>query len=146
MLTGQDYPLDEFRSVYVAQGVGGLHYTADDDYDPTQDAFEPAEGNEWGSFDELNSVTQSGTMRAVRKGDWKIIFDMQGEGQLYNLAEDPAELNNLYGRPEVAAIQTEMLAELLTWTIRVSDPLPTPGPRYTMKTDPRNYYSPHRRA
>ncbi len=143
MLTGQDYPADEFASAYVEQGVGGLHVTADDDdYNPTGDAFTPAAGDECGSFDELNSITQSGSLRAVRKGDWKILFDMQGAGQLYNLTDDPAELNNLYGQPESAAIQAEMLAELLTWTIRAADPLPPPGPRYTMKTDPHNYSRP----
>ncbi len=133
MLTGQDYPADEFRSAYVEQGVGGLHVTAGDDYDPTQDAFTPAKGDECGSFDELNSVTQSGTMRMVRKGDWKLIVDMQGAGQLYNLADDPAELSNLYGQPEAAAAQMDMLEELLAWTLRVNDTLPTPGPRYTPK-------------
>jgi len=141
MLTGQDYPAEEFRSAYVEQGVGGLHVTADDDYDPRLDGFVPATADEWGEFDELNTVTQSGTMRMVRKGDWKLIVDMQGAGQLYNLADDPAELNNLYGQPDVAAIQTEMLEELLTWIIRAADPLPTPGPRYTPKHDPRNYFS-----
>ena len=144
MLTGRDYPAEEFRSAYVEQGIGGLHVSADDDYDPTQDGFAPASGDNWGTFDELNTVTRSGTMRMVRKGDWKIIFDMQGAGQLYNLADDPAELNNLFGRPEVAAVQTEMLEQQLAWTLRVSDPLPTPGPRYTPKTDKRNYYRPGR--
>ena len=27
-------------------------------------------------------------MRAMRHGDWKLVFDMQEHGQLYNLAED----------------------------------------------------------
>ena len=136
MLTGRAYPADEFRSTYVEQGIGGLHVTADDDYDPTQDGFEPATADGWGSFDELNTVTQSGTMRMVRKGDWKLIVDMQGAGQLYNLADDPAELNNLYGQPDLAAVQMDMLEELLAWTLRVNDTLPTPGPRYT----PRRAY------
>ena len=56
-----------------------------------------------GTFDELNTVTQSGHMRMVRKGDWKLIVDMAGAGQLYNLADDPAELANLYGLPDVAS-------------------------------------------
>ncbi len=83
-------------------------------------------------------------MRMLRKGDWKLIFDMQGAGQLYNLARDPVELNNLYGRPEVADVEHELLAELLAWTLRVQDPLPLPRRRYVMKRDPRNYWSPYR--
>ena len=48
----------------------------------------------------------------IRRGDWKLIFDMQGNGQLYHLSEDPVELNNLYNRPQYATIQQELLAEL----------------------------------
>jgi hypothetical protein len=33
-------------------------------------------------YDELNSWTQSGYVRMVRKGDWKLVYDMQGHGQL----------------------------------------------------------------
>jgi len=129
MLTGQDYCKDDFRSAYVEQGVGGAHVTADDvDYEPAQDGFAPATEDHWGNFDELNTVTQSGHMRMVRKGDWKLIVDMTGAGQLYHLADDPAELNNLYDQPDVAAIQADLLQELLTWTLRVSDTLPSPGP------------------
>jgi arylsulfatase A-like enzyme len=133
MLTGRDYCEDNFRSAYVEQGIGGAHIGPDDDYDPTQDGFTPATGDQWGNFDELNTVTQSGTMRMVRKGDWKLIVDMEGTGQLYHLADDPAELNDLYGQTTVADIQTDLLEELLAWTLRVNDTLPAPGPRYTPK-------------
>jgi hypothetical protein len=83
-------------------------------------------------------------MRMLRKGDWKLILDMQGRGQLYNLAEDPVELENLYGQPEYIGIQCELLADLLAWTLRAEDPLPLPRRRYVIKTDPRNYWSPYR--
>ncbi|HET6428789.1 MAG TPA: sulfatase-like hydrolase/transferase [Phycisphaerae bacterium] len=140
LLTGGDYPVEEFASVYGEQGFGGLHYTADDDRDPGEEgAMRPGKG-----FDCLNSWTQSGTMRMLRKGDWKLAFDMQGRGQLYNLAADPAELDDLYGRPEVADIQRELLADLLAWTLRAADPLPLPRTRYAMKTDPRNWWARHR--
>jgi len=77
-------------------------------------------------------------MRMLRRGDWKLAFDMQNRGQLYNLAHDPAELNNLYGAPEYAAIEHNLLAELLAWTLRAQNPLLLPRRRYVMKTDPRN--------
>ena len=138
MLTGQNYCEDAFRSAYVEQGIGGAHIGLDDDYDPTQDGFTPATPDGWGDFDELNTVTQSGHMRMVRKGDWKLIVDMEGAGQLYHLADDPVEQNNLYGQPALATVQADMLQELFTWSLRVNDPLPAPGPRYTPKigTDP----------
>jgi arylsulfatase A-like enzyme len=140
VLTGGDYPKEEFASVYAEHGFGGLHYTARDALDPVKEGALNASC----SFDCLNSWSQSGTMRMVRKGDWKLAFDMQGKGQLYNLKKDPGELKNLYGRARAARVQQEMLAELLAWVLRVQDPLPLPRRRYVMKTDPRNYWAPHR--
>ncbi|MDA0791805.1 MAG: sulfatase-like hydrolase/transferase [Proteobacteria bacterium] len=139
LLTGQDYPQEEFESAYVEQGFGGLHYTAEDNFDPSDDGLHAAIG-----FDELNGCSQSGTMRALRSRDWKLIFDMQEHGQLYNLAQDPVELDNLFNRPDHADIQSEMLAKLLGWTLRVQDPLPHPRRRYRYKSDPRNYWATHR--
>ena len=136
LLLGEDYPRQEFESIYAEHGFGGLHYTVDDDFDPTEDGLMPELG-----FDELNGWSQSGTMRMIRRGDWKLVFDMHGSGQLYNLHDDPYELENRYDRPEVADIQREMLAELLAWTLRVQDPLPHPRRRYKFKSDPRNYWS-----
>lgn len=80
----------------------------------------------------------------LRKGDWKLEFDMQGKGQLYNLAKDPAELKNLYEDREFAEIRQQMLSDLTAWILRVQDPLPLPRNRYIMKTDHRNYWSPYR--
>ena len=80
----------------------------------------------------------------LRKGRYKLVMDMQGRGQLYDLERDPVELNNLYGRPEWAAVERELLADLLAWTLRAQDPLPLPRRRYVMKTDPHNYWSPYR--
>ena len=85
-------------------------------------------------------------MRMLRKGDWKLIFDMQGKGQLYNLTKDPVELNNLYDNRDTAEIKQQLLADLLAWTLRVQDPLPLPRRRYIMKTDPHNYLSPYRKT
>ena len=140
IVTGGDYPHEEFASVYGEQGFGGLHYTEDDTLDPVKEgALNPNVG-----FDCLNTWSQSGTMRMLRRGDWKLVFDMQGRGQLYNIAKDPAELQDYYGKPEAAAIQRELTAELLAWTLRAQDPLPLPRRRYVMKADPRNYWSPYR--
>jgi arylsulfatase A-like enzyme len=140
LLTGEDYPEEEFASVYGEQGMGGLHYIeGDETIDPLEDALLPEV-----SFDELNSRSQSGAMRMLRKGDWKLDFDMQGRGQLYNLKDDPLELENLFGSGRTASIEKELLADLLAWALRAQDPLPLPNLRYRMKFDPRNYWAPHR--
>jgi arylsulfatase A-like enzyme len=141
LLTGNDYPAEEFSSAYGEQGYGGLHYTDDDALDFAHCLIHGPEGH---TFDELNSYSQSGTMRMVRKGVWKLVYDMQGRGQLYNLVGDPAELANLCGDPAHEAIEREMLAELLAWTLRAQDPLPLPKDKYVIKTDARNYWAPYR--
>ncbi len=136
LLTGQPYPKAEFRSAYAEHGFAGLHYTADDPYDPREDGIMAAVG-----FDELNGWSQSGTLRMVRKEDWKLIIDMQGAGQLYHLSEDPVELVNLYDHPEHAAVQQELMTELVIWLLRVQDPLPYPRRRYTFKAPPHGYWT-----
>ena len=140
MLSGGEWPAGEFESVYAEQGMGGLHIA-----DRTEVIDPHEDGLADGVFaDELNSRSQSGTMRMIRKGDWKLDFDMQGRGQLYNLAEDPVELHNRYGSPETREIERELLSELLAWSLRAQDPLPLPNLRYRMKFDPRNYWAPYR--
>jgi arylsulfatase A-like enzyme len=99
------------------------------------------------SWDELNKVTQSGIEKMVRMGDWKLIYDMMGYGQLYNLASDPWELKNLFGQTSAAQEQARLMEELLMWTIRSQDCLPTgPQSRHYQTKWPRqhNWYAPHR--
>jgi len=140
LLTGQPQPPEAFASVYVEHGFGGLPYDGTEDLDPARDGLIPATGEAWGRYDCLNSRTQSGTMRMVRKGDWKLIFDVLGQGQLYNLKDDPGELKNLFGQPTCARAQSDLMAELLVWMMRAQDPLPLPranraGRRYVLKPD-----------
>jgi arylsulfatase A-like enzyme len=146
LLTGKPYPQAEFESVIAQQGFGGLHFTSLEEYSPyTQDGNLSKERNE---FDELNTWSQSGTLRLLRKGDWKLIFDMQGEGQLYDLKKDPAEINNLFGQQQYIQKQTELLQEMMAWELRMQDPLPMPRPsaqrKYGFKRDPKNYWAPYR--
>lgn len=146
LLTGKAYPKQEFESVVVQQGFGGLHFTNLREYDPyTQDGT-ITKGKE--EFDELNTWSQSGIMRMLRKGDWKLVYDMQGTGQLYNLITDPAEINNLYGNSAHKDKQAELMQDLSAWELRTQDPLPLPRPtkqrHYGYKRDPHNYWSPYR--
>lgn len=138
ILTGGEYPDEEFASAYAEHGFGGLSYREDDELDPTE---EGALGNPYCTFDCLNTWTQSGAMRMVRKGDWKLVFSAEGRGQLYNLNDDPAELHNLYGSPRLAEVQQALLEDLVTWVLRVQDPLPAPRSRYVMKRHPRNFWT-----
>ncbi len=52
--------------------------------------------------------------------------------ELYDLAEDPAELVNLYGRPEYAEVQRALELRMLDWYVRTSDVTPADA-------DPRGF-------
>lgn len=123
----------------VEQGYGGEDFTREEPL-----TFEEAgcckQGVE-GSFDGLNAWTQSGSLRMVRKGDWKLVMDHNGRGELYNLKQDPSEINNLFGRKKYLAEQADMLNELVTWGIRLQDPLPVPRRQYPFKRNPYNYHT-----
>jgi arylsulfatase A-like enzyme len=100
-------------------------------------------------YDEINKVTHSGTQKMVRWGDWKLIYDMMGYGQLYHLTSDPGELKNLFGDPSAAHQQAELMAELAMWTIRCQDSLPeySQGEKYVTKWSRKhNWYAPYRQG
>jgi len=131
IVTGGDYPEAEFSSIYSEIGFGSLPYGVDE-RPPLHFDYEGP------TFDELNTVTMSGSLKMVRKGDWKLIFDVMGKGELYNLAIDPGELENLYADARYAGERLAMMEELLYWTIRSEDPLPRA--KYLPKTAPHNWY------
>ena len=143
LLRGEPFPAEEFRSITAQVGVGGLYYDAADDVPVT---VSRGSGGHW---DELNGVTQSGNTHMVRMGDWKLIYDMMGYGQLFDLTSDPCELTNLFNKPRHAADQARLMAELAMWTIRNQDSLPT-GPqnaKYHLKqARPHNWYTPYRHS
>lgn len=119
-----------FESVYAERGVGGLPYPAD--------ARPPLHfGYDGPSFDELNTVTQSGDTKMLRRGRWKLLYDAQGAGELYDLYADPMELTNLFADPGCSAIHAAMVEELLRWSIRLDDELPDAA--YTTLRAPHNW-------
>jgi arylsulfatase len=64
--------------------------------------------------------------KMVRQGDWKLILPLgrskSGVQELYHVVRDPEEQSNLYGRPEVAAVQKELLALLTAWDRKQTPP------------------------
>ena len=137
LLSGEPVPPHEFDTAYAESGYGGLWWTDDDDLTlPAEDACDEA----YSRFDCLNTWTQCGQMRMVRKGDWKIQCDMLGKTCLYNLKNDPFECNDLSGDPALSGIRAEMLTELASAMMRASDPLPPPHYRYRIKRHPDGYW------
>jgi arylsulfatase A-like enzyme len=144
LLRGQSYPAQEFRSISASLGVGGLYYTAADDV-----PLSTGQDSNGASFDELNKVTLSGAQKMIRMGDWKLVYDMMGYGQMFHLETDPCELKNLFNHPSYAEQQAALMAELMMWTLRTQDSLPT-GPqnrKYQTKWSTKhNWYEPYREA
>lgn len=121
---------EEFETGYVELGYGGVAYDAH-----ARPALHfPYEGS---TFDELNTVTQSGQERMVRRGDLKLIMDDRGSTWLYDLADDPAEVKNLADDPAYAQVRHELTQWLARWMMRVGDDLPTGG--YTPLIPPHNW-------
>jgi arylsulfatase A-like enzyme len=145
LLSGQPYPKEEFASMLVMQGMGGLDYTSIKQLDPMKEGTLSPRHPRY--FDELNTWTQSGILRMLRKGDWKLVYDMQGRGEMYNLQDDASELKNLFGSVVHQQKQMELLQDMLAWELRTQDPLPLPDSpphKYVLKRDPHNYWAPYR--
>ncbi len=145
LLQGKTYPEEEFSSIVVQQGYGGIRFDNFDEYSPYTDDGTVVKGKQ--QTDELNTWTQSGRLRMLRKEDWKLVFDMQGKGELYNLEKDPSSVVNLYDDKSYSSKKQELLEDLLIWELRSEDPLPLPHPnknrKYGFKRDSLNYYSPY---
>ena len=83
-------------------------------------------GEEWGGRDYVyaeqmtdGNYTDGPFMTMIRDHDWKLVhFLDEPYGQLFDLREDPEEMNNLWDSPAGAEAKSRMLAELREWHIR----------------------------
>ena len=58
-------------------------------------------------------------MSMVRDNEWKLVhFIDEDEGQLFDLVNDPDEVNNLWSNPDHAEKKQELIRELLEWRTR----------------------------
>ena len=135
LLTGDDYPSEEFSSIYAEHGFGGLYFTGKEPLGLEEEGAI----NDGCTFDELNTWTQSGTARMVVEGDYKLILDMVGNGQLYNIKIDPTELNDLYDIRDHTTVRDRLLSRMSMWQMRAADDCIYPAQRYHFKKHPRNY-------
>jgi len=136
LLTGGPKPLGEYDIAYAESGYGGQYWTDEDELNVITEGA----SIQWRTFDELNTWTQCGQVRMVRKGDYKIQVDMQGTGYLYNLAKDPYEVNNLWECPGHISAKAEMLTVLAAEIMRVEGTIPAPHRRYRVKRHPKGFW------
>lgn len=84
------------------------------------------EGEEWNGREYVFSehardpiLTGTEFMSMVRNKEWKLVhFLDEPGGQLFNLAEDPEEVNNLWNEAEHETVKRELLDVLREWHIR----------------------------
>ena len=68
--------------------------------------------------------------KMVRTERHKLVFRLNGEHELYDLEEDPAEMTNLHGSATHADVERALERRLLERLIEADDPLPvSPNPR-----------------
>ena len=136
LLRNRNIPEKEYQAAYSENGFSGLYWTDRDKLDIlTEGASRNME-----TFDCLNTWTQCGQVRMIRKGDYKMQVDMMGKGYLYHLASDPMEIRNLWDHPAYMAIKVDLLTELTAAILKACDPLPAPHHRYRTKIHPKGYW------
>ncbi len=83
------------------------------------------EGEQWQGRDAVyaehsrDGLLPTDYMTMVRTAEWKLVhFFDEPFGQLFDLANDPQEINNLWDDPARAGMKQELLQKLLAWRIR----------------------------
>lgn len=137
LMQGKPYPERDFRIAYSETGFGGMYWDDRDDLDPVT---EGAATDGWKAFDCLNTWTQAGTERMIRKGDYEFIADMMGNYRLYDISSDPLETQDLSDNPDYFDILMDMSLELNAVMMRASDPIPSCKWRYRTKIHPDGYW------
>ncbi len=80
-------------------------------------------GEERTGRDSVVVFDEYGPTRMIRTREWKYIHRYPyGPHELYDLVNDPGEEVNLIDRPEHAAVQGSLRAELERWFVRYADP------------------------
>lgn len=138
LLRGEPVPDAEFASVYAEQGIGGLPYREQDLGDDEPGVRRRPDGT--AVVDGLNAVNQTGVLRMVRSGRWKLLASVTGEIELFDLEHDPYELTDRSTDPGLAPVLQAMLHSLTGWLLRAADPLPIPATGYRRRSREHNYY------
>lgn len=136
VLCKEEFDKKEFSTAYAESGYSGLFWDDDDNLTVQQEKA----CHNWETFDCLNTWTQSGQVRMLCKGEYKIQMDMMGTGYLYNLAKDPMEVENIWDSDEHSAVKVDMLSALTAAMLRSCDPIPAPHTRYRTKIHPKGYW------
>ncbi len=138
ILRGEPYSESEFASIMVEEGIGGKVLGPEDHLefgDKSETVY--INGRPRTNFDGTQ-VAMSGYRRALIKGRWKLIYDLELPDELYDLQNDPLETNNLANDVSLAPVRQELMNDLLHWCVRTDDNLQVG--RYKVKMPEHNWY------
>lgn len=62
--------------------------------------------------------------KMVRTDKWKLVIRLAGGNELYDMENDPYELDNLYGRPELAPVVLDLQTRMIEWCLRTDTDRP----------------------
>ena len=80
-------------------------------------------------IESLRPREAEGRRKMVRTAQWKYVHDPLGDlDELYDLVNDPWELENVVENPEHREIVAELRLQLADWSIRTEDARPVPLP------------------
>ena len=69
-----------------------------------------------------------GPIKSIRTREWKCVYyPGNHEGELYNLIDDPGELNNLWYESKHTELKTKLTLRILDWCIETEDRRPQLG-------------------
>lgn len=107
----------DFAGIELPAGVQGLSLRSLlDDGRPPRDAL--LVENRWGQ-------NPPEGFRTLVTDRYKLsVYTTEGEGELYDLVTDPHEERNLYGQPDLAELQSQLVERMARECLRCEDPLP----------------------
>lgn len=136
ILAGEPYPEKDFEVGYAESGFGGLYWTEDDALRPEREGAT----EDFTAFDCLNTWSQAGQERMVRKGRYKLIVDMMGNYRLYDIEADPLELHDLAQMDGCRDVLLDMSLTFNAELLRKADSIPSCHSRYRTKLHPKGYW------
>lgn len=137
LLQGEKGYEKEYECALTESGFSGQYWN---DNDPLTYQEEGAYKNDMKSFDCLNTWSQCGQVRSLIYKQYRIQIDMMGNGYLYDLKNDPVELNNLWDNEDFVNVKMEMQQKLLEMMLKNCDIFPLPHKRYRVKIHPKGFW------
>jgi len=119
------YLQDLFSSLLEVAGLEGEAQPDTQSILPLLKGREESTGRD-SVYCQFNAQIQAHRSRMVRTHTHKFVFSQADIGELYDLVEDPHELDNLFGLPEHRGTQEELMALMQTHMERVGDPMRGP--------------------